>query len=159
VDHAEWFSAFVEPHRSQIRTFLQKYQAAADKLATDATAAGPGHTFHLRWPRVPTLTLPQTTLRVTDQLRRWIDGKELRGPHSEALGDSRFDGFAYPAAIPAIAVPININGTESHLREKDYYPQRAGLPFQVKVRPTFDLSSPHDSDSSPNEFCVIGPMT
>jgi hypothetical protein len=32
------------------------------------------------------------------------------------LDDSRFDGFAYPAAIPAIAVPIN--GTEPRLREK-----------------------------------------
>ena len=168
-------------------------------MATDATAAGTGHTSHLRWPRVPTLTLPQTTLRpgaqntiytftkstttettlrpitadlrynvaniqvaaadlqfpdeeaiheltiggaslgnpelpltthicrnhqgsakhwhaVTDQLRQWIDGKELRGPHAEALDDSRFDGFAYPAAIPAIAVPIN--GTEPRLREK-----------------------------------------
>ena len=94
---------------------------------------------------------------VTDQLRQWIDGKELRGPHAEALDDSRFDGFAYPAAIPAIAVPIN--GTESRLRGKDYHLQRAGLPFQVKVRPTFDLSSPHDSDSSPNGFCVIDPMT
>ena len=233
MNHAEWFSTFVEPNHSQVRTFLQKYQAAADKLATDATAAGSGHTSHLRWPRVPTLTLHQTTLRpgaqntiyifstlrpitadlrynvaniqlaaadlqfpdeeaiheltiggaslgnpelpltthicrnhqgsakhwhaVTDQLRQWIDGKELRGPHAEALDDSRFDGFAYPAAIPAIAVPIN--GTESRLRGKDYHLQRAGLPFQVKVRPTFDLSSPHDSDSSPNGFCVIDPMT
>jgi hypothetical protein len=88
---------------------------------------------------------------------QWIDGRELRGPHDGAPDDSRFDGFDSPASLPAIAVPIN--GTESRLKEKDYHLQRAGLPFQVKVRPTFDLSSPHDSESSPNEFCIIDPAT
>jgi hypothetical protein len=56
-DHADWFAAFLEPHRSQARTFLQNYKEVADKLATDATTAGPGNTSHLRWTSVPTLSL------------------------------------------------------------------------------------------------------
>lgn len=94
---------------------------------------------------------------VTEQLRAWIEAGELRGPHPAATDDTRYDGFTAPASIPAIAVPIN--GTESRLKEHDYLLKRAGLPFQVKIRPTFDLSSPHDLECSPNEFCSIDPVT
>jgi hypothetical protein len=94
---------------------------------------------------------------VTDQLRAWIVAGELRGPNPAAADDTRYDGFASPPSIPAIAVPIN--GTESRLKEHDYLLKRAGLPFQPKIRPTFDLSSPHDLECSPNDLCFIDPST
>lgn len=94
---------------------------------------------------------------VTDQLRVRIESGELRGPNPAAADDTRYDGFASPPSIPAIAVPIN--GTESRLKEHDYLLKRAGLPFQMKIRPTFDLSSPHDLECSPNDLCFIDPST